>query len=118
RLGWEVGPINIGKDCRWVRFSKGGEYSPPYDDIHLLVDWGCGRQLRAFPGCYIRNEDTYFYPGATYTVRTASAFGPKILPKDCIYSHNAQSWHSSDEQLVFASIAYMMCRVPQAFVEL
>ncbi|MCY4356483.1 MAG: BREX-1 system adenine-specific DNA-methyltransferase PglX, partial [Gammaproteobacteria bacterium] len=105
RLSWEVNCNNIGKEKRWVRFSKGGEYSPPYDDIHLLVDWGQGHQLRAFPGSNIRNEDTYFYPGATYTVRTASAFGPKILPKDCIYSHNAQSWHSNDEQLIFSSIA-------------
>jgi len=118
RLAWEVDRNSIGKDKRWVRFSKGGEYSPPYDDIHLLVDWGGGNQLRAFPGCYIRNEDSYYISGATYTVRTASAFAPKILPKDCIFSHNAQSWHHSDEKLVFASIAYMMCRVPQAFIEL
>ena len=57
-------------------------------------------------------------PGATYTVRTASALAGKILPKDCVFSHNAQTWQDSDLNSLLASIAYMCCRVPQTFIEL
>jgi Eco57I restriction-modification methylase len=118
RLAWEVAPESIGKDNRWARFSKGGEYSPPYDDVHLLIDWGGGYQLSAFKGARFQNIDAMFKPGATYTVRTASAFAAKVLPAHCVFSHNAQTWQNENENLLLASIGYMMCRIPQVFVEL
>lgn len=119
RLSWEVLPESIGPDRRWSRFSKGGEYSPPYDDIHLLVDWADnGRQLRAFSRAFIRNESFYHRPGATYTVRTASAFAAKILPAGCVFSHNAQSWFVDDTALLVKSIVYFLCRVPQTYMEI
>ena len=98
---------------------KRGEYSPVYDDIHLLLDWGNnGAQLKAFPKCFIRNEVNYFRPGTTYTARTASAFACKVLPQDCIFSHMAQTWFSvlPDQQLT--SLGFLLSRVPQAFIEL
>jgi hypothetical protein len=130
RLGWEVGSFSIGRTVRWQRFSKGGEYSPPYDDIHLLVDWERnGAQIKEYVcqqypylngnwSFVVKNSDSYFLPGATYTVRTASAFAGKVLPKDCIFSHNAQCWFPESLDLILVSIAYMSCRVPQAFIEL
>lgn len=119
RLSWEVLPEAIGPDRRWSRFSKGGEYSPPYDDIHLLVDWSDnGKQLRSFSRAFIRNEAFYHRPGATYTVRTASAFAAKILPAGCVFSHNAQSWFVEDNTLLVKSIVYFLCRVPQAYMEI
>lgn len=130
RLAWEVGYDSIGEGYRWRRFSKGGEYSPPYDDIHLLVDWGVdGEQLKAsvctkYPylngnwSFVVKNSDLYFKAGATYTVRTASAFAAKVLPEGCIFSHNAQSWFLEDRSLLLKSIAYFICRAPQAYLEL
>lgn len=130
RLGWEVKSFSIGRTVRWQRFSKGGEYSPPYDDIHLLVDWKRdGAQIKQYVcqqypylngnwSFVVKNSDSYFLPGATYTVRTASAFAGKVLPKDCIFSHNAQCWFPESPDVIMFSIAYMSCRVPQAFIEL
>jgi hypothetical protein len=119
RLGWEVASDSISFGRRWQRFSKGGEYSPPYDDIHLLVDWAVeGAQLKAFAGCFIRNESFYFQPGATYTVRTASAFAGKVLPAGCVFSHNAQSWFGESNDWTLLSVGYLSCRVPQTFLEL
>ncbi len=119
RLAWEVPPDLIGSERRWNRFSKGGEYSPPYDDIHLVVDWeGGGRQLKAFSRAFIRNERFYHHSGATYTVRTASAFAAKVLPRGCVFSHNAQSWFLEDRDLLMKSVVYFGARVPQAYLEL
>ena len=119
RLGWEVPASNIGQLERWSRFSKGGAYSPPYDDIHLLVDWGInGRVFRAFKRAFIRNDQFYNLPGATYTVRTASAFAAKILPAGCVFSHNAQSWFPQTQTTLVGSIFYCMARVPQSYIEL
>jgi hypothetical protein len=117
RLGWEVTADSIGRD--WKRFSKGGEYSPPYDDIHLLVNWSKnGGELRHCSSARVQNEGWYQKQGATYTVRTASAFAAKILPAGCVFSHNAQSWFVEDNALLVKSIVYFLCRVPQAYMEI
>jgi len=91
RLFWEVNPELIQpyvphtSISAWVPLAKGGEYSPYFGDIHLLVDWRKnGAGLRAQPGAPIRNEHLYGKPGLTYTKRTASAFAPRILPAGCI----------------------------------
>lgn len=119
RLAWEVSPESIGPDRRWSRFSKGGEYSPPYDDIHLVVNWADnGKQLRSMSSARVQNDKWYHTPGATYTVRTASAFAAKVLPAGCIFSHNAQSWFIDDSSLLIKSIVYFLCRVPQAYLEI
>jgi hypothetical protein len=130
RLGWEVSSNNIGRGQQWQRFSKGGEYSPPYDDIHLLVNWGrdaaelwsnLNEKGGVRSNIWMLRETIgrfFFQPGVTYTVRTASAFAPKVLPSDCIFSHNAQSWFPKSTEATLLSIGYMSCRVPQTFLEL
>lgn len=120
RLGWEISPATLGRNHRWQRFSKGGEYSPFFDDIHLVVDMmrKDGAHYDGILGARFQNTHFYFRPGATYTVRTASAFAAKVLPADCIFSHNAQSWFVDSTDRCLLSIAFLSCRVPQAFLEL
>jgi hypothetical protein len=72
----------------WVPFAKGGEYSPYYADIHLVVNWkGEGEEMKAFSGSVIRNEDYYFRPGVFQTLR-ADELAPHITPAGCIFGHN------------------------------
>ena len=86
RLAWEVSPESIGGQKRWVLFAKGGEYSPYYDDIHLVVDWNKGQSALVGSGAFLRNQRFYLRPGLTYSQRSTSAFNPKLLPADCIFS--------------------------------
>ena len=93
RAAWEVdprrianGPTETRQGKRWCRFAKGGEYSPYWADIHLLVDFQQeGEHLRHFPGSVVRNPQFYFRSGLTWTRRTASGFGPRILPEGCVF---------------------------------
>jgi len=95
RAFWEVDPSRIGtsseetrQGARWVPFAKGGEYSPYWSDIHLLVDWGNdGELIRGFSGSVVRSPHLYFQQGLTWTLRTASAFGARVLPPGCIFSN-------------------------------
>ncbi|GEM_PF-2708628 len=58
----------------WAPFAKGGEYSPYYADIHLLVNWEKeGAEIRNFAdpktgktNSRPQNTDYYFRPGLTY----------------------------------------------------
>jgi len=95
RTFWEVDPRSIGRSVaetmagrNWCPFAKGGDYSPYWYDIHLVVNYGPdGQVLRDFPGSVIRNPQYYFRSGVTWPERTASGFGPRLLPAGCVFSH-------------------------------
>jgi hypothetical protein len=99
RAFWEVDPRRIARSAeetcdgrRWSPFAKGGEYSPYWSDIHLVVDWQDeGEQLRAFPGARVQNTQYFFRSGVTWSVRTVSGFAPRILPAGCVFGHKGPS---------------------------
>lgn len=94
RAFWEVDPARIARSReetfegkRWVPFAKGGEYSPFWADIHLVVDFERdGERLRNFPGARPQNLQYSFRPGLTWPRRTASAFGVRALPTGCAFA--------------------------------
>lgn len=79
---------------RWVPFAKGGEYSPYYADIHLVVNWeNDGAEIRNFidpktgkTNSRPQNTDYYFRPGLTYTSYTNLGFAPRILLAGSVFS--------------------------------
>ncbi len=71
----------------WAPFAKGGEYSPYYADIHLVVNWKDeGEDMKAFSGSVIRNESFYFRPGVTWPVRT-DGLSFRAFPAGSIFGH-------------------------------
>lgn len=94
RAFWEVDPARIGRSReetlrgkRWVPFAKGGEYSPYYADIHLVVDWEeDGRRIREFEQAVVRNAQYYFRPGLTWPRRQSTTFTPYVLPAGSIFA--------------------------------
>ena len=72
----------IGRGKRWVPFAKGGEYSPYYADLHLVVEWEeDGRRIRSFARSRgesesrtIRSESQYFRAGLTWSLRSQKGF--------------------------------------------
>lgn len=93
RLAWEVERGSIGLDSVWRYFAKGGEYSPYYDDIHLVVRWhDDARELRSFIEQRYswtknaRSAGRYGEAGLTYPERTTSEFSPRPLPEGSVFS--------------------------------
>lgn len=93
RAFWEVQPGRIARSAaetqqgkRWCPFAKGGDYSPYWADVHLVVEYEReGKHLREFPGSLIRNPGYYFRSGLTWPRRTASGFSPRIVPAGCVF---------------------------------
>lgn len=130
RAWWEVAPERIvtgtpettpedfrrqtfaGK--RWVPYAKGGEYSPYYADLHLVVNWERdGEELRAFSRSVIRNPDFYFRPGLTYPVRLhCMAVTP--LPRGSIISVRGSGIFGPEHQLL--SMMALMSSMPFDFL--
>ena len=85
---------------KWVPFAKGGEYSPYYADIHLVVnwrndgeevkDWICSRYpyLKGNWGWVVKNTDYYFRPGLTWPGRPHKRGAFSYVPPGVIFSHS------------------------------
>ena len=128
RAFWEIDPGQIGRSREqtqqgrsWVPFAKGGEYSPYWSDIHLLVQWGNdGEEIREFAGSVVRSPHLYFEPGLTWTLRTASAFGARVLPAGCIFSNKGNIVRTANPYPVLAwlnsrpAAALMAAQMPAA----
>ena len=94
RAFWEVDSrIALDRDetrtgRRWVPFAKGGEYSPFWADVHLVVNYGDeGKEMRNYHGSVIRNPQYYFLPGLTWPPLTISGFGVRVLPAGVVFGH-------------------------------
>jgi hypothetical protein len=121
RTFWEVDPMRIARTAaetrgggRWSPFAKGGEYSPYWSDLHLVVDYEQeGRRLKDFSGSVVRNPQYYFRPGLTWPRRTASGFAPRILPAGCVFGDKGPA-AIGDESLILLS--WLTSRVATALM--
>ena len=113
RAFWEIDPSRIARTCeetkfgkRWVPFAKGGEYSPYWADIHLVLDYGNdGHALREYHGSRVQNAQYYFRPGLTWPPRTNSGFGCRVLPAGGIFGHKGPSGDTDDRSVWSARVA-------------
>ena len=93
RAQWEIDPGKRG--AKWFPFAKGGELSPFYASLHLVIHWDeAGKELKAWAdplynnsgwSRIIKSTELYFKPGMTWPLR-ASRFAPQPLPAGCIFS--------------------------------
>lgn len=107
---------------RWVPFAKGGEYSPYYSDIHLVVNWGNnGEEIRNFCDPKTgrtfsrpQNTDYYFRPGLTYTSYTNLGFAPRILQAGAVFSVAGMGIHGVPKH----TLAFLNAEAIQLFLYL
>lgn len=93
RLYWEVEECRIGE--KWFSFSKGGNFSVFFSDLHLVVNWlHEGKEIRNFfdpnSGRLLsrpQNREYYFNPGLTWTYATTSPLSVRALPRNSIFSN-------------------------------
>jgi hypothetical protein len=119
RTFWEVNPDRIARsrdetqqNKRWCPFAKGGEYSPYWADIHLVVDYEHdGRRLREFEGSVLRNPSYYFRPGLTWSRRTESAMAVRVLPAGCVFADKGPALFAVDPLLHLAWLDSRMVRL-------
>lgn len=100
---------------RWVTFAKGGEYSPFYSDLHLVVNWAeNGSEIKNLSDSESgklasrpQNTDYYFRPGLTWSDRTAKRFGPRIMNAGTIISVKGSGGYASKENQLWDMLSLM-----------
>lgn len=98
RLLWES--VDSSGEAGLVPFSKGGEYSRFYADVHLGLRWGTsGRAHKAWKLERVRlgdltpnnskcwNESRYFRPGLTWSLRSQRGLALRALAAGCVFSN-------------------------------
>ncbi len=124
RAFWEVPTSAIARSrketdgLRWAPFAKGGEYSPYYSDVHLVVDWEAdGKRLRSFQPAKVQGAQYYFKPGLTWPERTVSAFAAQILPAGTVFSVKGPLFLPTVEGDPFALMAWLNGRMVRWVIE-
>ncbi|MCY2963633.1 MAG: BREX-1 system adenine-specific DNA-methyltransferase PglX, partial [Planctomycetota bacterium] len=92
RLRWEVPMEQL--DERWKSFEKGGEYQPFFAGSPLVLDWkDDGKELRHLnvtkhgSDAQVMQSSKYWYrSGLCYSHVSSVGFGPRVLPKNAIFS--------------------------------
>ncbi len=131
RVRWEVSSNEIAcwrdnalRNKHWVPFAKGGEYSPYYADLHLVVNWkhdgeeikgqvGPDGKLESRP----QNTAYYFHSGLTWPLRTQRGLSVRVFSQGCIFSHKGPAIFSESEPLA-SLLAIANSKAFRALVEL
>lgn len=98
RTSWEVPREELQSERTWANFYKGGEYSPCFDDIHLVVDWERnGRRIKEHtmflgnsPSRHVVNEQFYFVSGLAYVNISSVGFSCQPMPEGIVFSIQGQ----------------------------
>lgn len=85
---------------RWILFAKGGEFSPYYSDLHLIINWKYdGQEVKTWVvsnpsdprtthwSRRIANWEFYFRPGLTWPLRTTSGISFRQFNAGSIFGH-------------------------------
>jgi hypothetical protein len=127
RLRWEVPASELRAGRRWVPFAKGGDYSPYFSELHLVVEWEeDGRRIREFAresgateSRTVRSASHYFRPGLTWSRRSQKGFSVRPVPRGAIFADKGPMiFHSTDDaQKLTAAMAYLNSSLAAALLE-
>jgi len=101
RFFWE-----IQNSERWKGYSKGGPYGKWYGNLWIKIDWlNNGEKIKEETGSVLRNKDTFFKEGMTYSGSGSKGVSFRFLPKGFICDMGGSSVTPLDS---FKNINYLL----------
>lgn len=71
---------------KWFPHSKGGPFRRWYGNNDYVINWeNDGEEIKSFSKSVIRNPDSYFKPGLTWTDVSSGKFSIRYLPNGSIF---------------------------------
>jgi hypothetical protein len=87
RLVWEVSAASVGRERKWIVYSKGGPYRKWAGNLEYVCDWSA--EARAFyksnHASRLIDPSMWYQPGITWTVISSSGVGFRYLPADTTF---------------------------------
>lgn len=87
RYEWEVGYENIGKNKKWVKYTKGEGSESWLGRINRVIDWSqkTRNYFRNSESCRITDKKYWFAEGITYSGISIDTYSFRYLPPECVY---------------------------------
>ena len=84
RAWWEVPATAEG----WLPYTKTSAYSPFWDDITWVGNFGQGlKEILATGKARVQGTDYFSRPGVTYPSKAVLGFNPRLQPSGCGFGH-------------------------------
>ena len=101
RFWFEVDKRQLDK--KWYKTHKGGEFRKWYGNDENVVNWqDNGRELKAFSGSVIRNEDYYFHRCITWNDISSSRTGFRYIAGNSISNASGPSVYDNSDRLLYS----------------
>lgn len=88
KVGFSFKSRELAKDSKlkWFPYNKGGEFRKWYGNNEYVVNWeNDGLEIKNFNGAVIRNPNTYFNEGITWSLISSSAFSARRFYNGHLY---------------------------------
>ena len=101
RFWFEVDKRQLNK--KWYKTHKGGEFRKWYGNDENVVNWqDNGRELKAFSGSVIRNENYYFHRCITWNDISSSRTGFRYIAGNSISNASGPSVYDNSDRLLYS----------------
>lgn len=85
---------------KWFPHNKGGEYRRWYGNMDWIINWeNDGREIKQFPKAFIRNPESFFKSGITWSAISSGSFAARKQPSGVIFSNAGMTVYGDDEVL-------------------
>ena len=102
---------------KWFPCNSGAPFRKWYGNNELVIDWeegGC--RIKAFPGSAVRNEDTFFKVGITYTKISSGRFSARYKPSGFVYDDTGRSVFCVNETETLFALGLLCSEVANAYL--
>lgn len=97
---------------RWYPCNSGGVYRKWYGNNEMVVDWeDDGARIRSNKGSAVRNPDTFFRGGLTYSKLSTGRFAARLKGPGFVYDDTGRSIFLEKEEDVFVMLG-LLCSEP------
>ncbi|SDT84905.1 BREX-1 system adenine-specific DNA-methyltransferase PglX [Desulfobacula phenolica] len=103
RNHWEVNRKHIGRDRKWLLYSKGGAYRKWFGNLEHVVDWSEEARMhyRKDSSCRIIAEEFWYKDGITWTDITSGGTGFRYLPKNTTFDMSGPTAFFKDLKQIY-----------------
>lgn len=90
--------INRGGSKKWFPYNNGGGFRKWYGFNIDVVNWeNDGKEIKAFPKAYVRNERDYFKSGITWNAITSSDVSVRYFGEGFIFSNAGMAIFTNEQ---------------------
>lgn len=109
RMLWEVSRDKIGKDEKWLVYSKGGDYRKWFGNLEHIVDWSEEARLhyRRSSSCRIIAEEFWYKEGVTWTDITTRGTGFRYLPVGTTFDMSGPTAFFENEAEIYSHLCLL-----------